>query len=455
MSGYIYIIKIPESTKYKIGKTINPSGRLKSYRTAYGHNVDYLHLFWVTCMDIIEKLIHYNLRSYKASSNAKEEIFQGDIKEIKKIINDVINIFSSVNRDTSRSQYIFLNRKDILTKVKKWSGQRPLDVNKVSEIVNYQIEYKRINKVFDTFRTIVACKISSQNSYFVIDGQHRLESYHNLMMETHTKISGLMFQIINVETEMEILKQFQILNKIKPVAEFYLTSSQSKKFEIESVCQSFMDKFPVLIAKPRAKRVVRPYIKVETLKEQIYEVFKDNIENTSKKLIIDTLNEFNEHCKKNIFLFKASKNIKEKAGTHGLYITLIPQNQIALKMTEWKKIKTHQHNIIFYTEDELVESISKILNNTRLKWDLRPHRPYIIIKNLHNVIKQIQIINLDVFLIDLNKKLKEELTDANFIRKNKISKPMIKVANNMNLYLGILLKNDMLSYIIKKMIDNT
>ena len=181
MSGYIYIIQIPESTKYKIGKTINPDARLKDYRTSYGHGAEYLHLVWVTCVDIIEKIIHYNLRSYKASSFEKEEIFQGDIKAIRKIIDDIINIFTRVNRDTPRSQYIFLNRKDILTKVKKWHGQRPLDVNKVSEIVNYQIEYKRINKVFDTFRTIVACKISSRNSYFVIDGQHRLESYHNLM----------------------------------------------------------------------------------------------------------------------------------------------------------------------------------------------------------------------------------------------------------------------------------
>ena len=120
LEEYIYIVSTRNYTKRnisKIGRTNNPSERIKSYntgRTGYD-KFEYIYIFKCNNSKILEKLIFSLLDNYQYIENGKKmnEIYQIDIDYLIRIFkvleNNEINYISNINNITNEYYFNYKN----------------------------------------------------------------------------------------------------------------------------------------------------------------------------------------------------------------------------------------------------------------------------------------------------------------------------------------------------------
>jgi len=112
-----------------------------------------------------------------------------------------------------------ISNKELITKFKNKIFipplQRPIDKQRISEMVKYQNNYYKINKYFNFLGVITLCKY--QSKYYLIDGQHRYKSI--LKISNKNPEFKIAMQILDVTNENQIEEYFKIINKSIPVPE--------------------------------------------------------------------------------------------------------------------------------------------------------------------------------------------------------------------------------------------
>lgn len=161
--------------------------------------------------------------------------------------------------------------------VKKPHTQRIIDKTKVKEIVSYQLDQIKKNKIPNFLGIINIHLLSPANkdqpssstgkgTYYLVDGQHR----YNAILDLYNKYSHdleVVVEIVRVESKEELVDNYNLINKNTPLPEF---PEHVDKSIPEQATRHFQEKYPeVWTVKSRAKR---PNVKFNSFQETLGQV---------------------------------------------------------------------------------------------------------------------------------------------------------------------------------------
>lgn len=167
-----------------------------------------------------------------------------------------------------------------------WRGQRPLDENKVQEIVDYKLQHKLDDKISD-FGEIHVCAYKSSNDkkLYIIDGQHRFAAYKKLHDNYQKQMPKLRALLHYIKREEDMRDIFNVINRCTPVPEIYLEGSGEIKRKLKANLEQYCRNHNLKIGSGGCKR---PAIDLDKYSEQLYsEEYMDllcNISSLSKLL---------------------------------------------------------------------------------------------------------------------------------------------------------------------------
>ena len=112
---YVYVFTTDKLGVYKIGKTINISGRKSSSNTLLTDDIIIIHQIKTNCCKLVEEVVHFVLDRYRSNSN--RELFRCDINYIKSVVNIVGNTV-----DTLKSSFQTISQEQIFEKLNEKIG---------------------------------------------------------------------------------------------------------------------------------------------------------------------------------------------------------------------------------------------------------------------------------------------------------------------------------------------
>lgn len=145
---------------------------------------------------------------------------------------------------------------------------------------------EELKQIFKTdFNPIVPLYICILNdTYYIIDGQHRYEVYKTMTDHSNDKVPCC---YIRVETMKEVEDCFFTINDRLPLNDMWLQPCEIKQIIIDTYMY-FENNYPEMFRFKKKRSVPRPYIDKEIFKQKISEIFTEehNLHiNTSKDLI--------------------------------------------------------------------------------------------------------------------------------------------------------------------------
>jgi hypothetical protein len=186
------------------------------------------------------------------------------------------NIFGKPTGNMGMCQYFTSSLYQVVsnTNIVPWELQRSLDQNRVNEIGNYFLEEYRKYGHVRLRGTIILCKkielMGPNNTYYLIDGQHRYYSLAKLVQEKLIPDIHVRFDILLVRSEEEIREEFNNINKSVPVPVHYLTPCDI----INLCCERLKREYPYAFKQGKCNR---PSIDIDK--------FKDTLMNDDYKII--------------------------------------------------------------------------------------------------------------------------------------------------------------------------
>ena len=141
--------------------------------------------------------------------------------------------------------------------------QRIMDSSKVEEIVEYQQLY---NKKYNSFNFMGVINIHlCNNTYFLVDGQHRFNALKKLTYMGYELID-VSIEIVKVNSIDELKRNYTLINKNTPLPEF--PESIDKNIP-ETVALYFFEKYPDIWSQSNTKRVRRPHLNKNDFQEAL------------------------------------------------------------------------------------------------------------------------------------------------------------------------------------------
>ena len=131
-SGYLYIIRMGNFTKYKIGKSYDSFNRLKQLQTGNPYRLLVLNAFYCDNIDDLEKIVHIQYASYRLTG----EWFSFNDTVLSDCINFILKKICEIN-DSMTSKIV--EELDIDT------------INEELDIKNIKTETKKLNFKASTF----------------------------------------------------------------------------------------------------------------------------------------------------------------------------------------------------------------------------------------------------------------------------------------------------------------
>ena len=200
--------------------------------------------------------------------------------------------------------------------------QRLKDDLKIQEIIDYQNGYFKQNCYYN-FMGVINIHLHN-NSYYLVDGQHRYFAIKTLTNQGHKKIE-IMVELVKID-DLHVLKHnYELINKNTELPEF--PESIDKNIP-ESVAHDFFDRYENIWS--NTKRTRRPHINKNNFQESLGVITeKLGITETHKlKQIIETYNDKLKYWPFSNFpgykTFKDHNKIEEKCRKTGLYLGLFP-----------------------------------------------------------------------------------------------------------------------------------
>lgn len=130
--------------------------------------------------------------------------------------------------------------------------QRIVDIVKVDNIFQYQLQRKKQTGYFEFIGLVVFCELQNQNVpehetnprvLYLIDGQHRFHCMKKLATEYMHEFSFLA-QVIPIQNVCEIKHYYDIINKNTPLPELTFEIIDKDKQIMQETCSYFQTKYP-------------------------------------------------------------------------------------------------------------------------------------------------------------------------------------------------------------------
>ncbi len=190
----------------------------------------------------------------------------------------------------SKFECKLLSFEELNSSIEIWEGQRTINPNRIEEIKKFYETYYAHNHILYRFGTFIVCRFNRK--YYLIDGQHRYTVLKELVSEyPELKRYEYIFEIINVDSLGEIKNHFANINESIPVPKFYTKESEMNKIYGEAV-RDYISSFNTELLKMKN----RPYPNWKNIRDDLYELFSDNIiDYTSKEQIKNFLRFLNGH----------------------------------------------------------------------------------------------------------------------------------------------------------------
>ena len=149
--------------------------------------------------------------------------------------------------------------------VKKPEIQRIIDIQKVEDIVSFQLEFYKKHGFFN-FTASGPINIHIwQDQYLLVDGQHRLEAVEKLHRDHAHKI-GFYVLFVEVNSQEQLEANYNMINKNTPLPDFSNFSSIDKNIP-EQVAATFQLTWSDIWAKNSRAR--RPHLYFNYFQESL------------------------------------------------------------------------------------------------------------------------------------------------------------------------------------------
>jgi hypothetical protein len=185
----------------------------------------------------------------------------------------------------------------------KPNEQRIVDNQKVSDIVNYQLEQIKKNGQSNFLGVINIHYYRKNDTSYLVDGQHRYEAL-KILLQKYSHDIEIFIEIVNVDSLQELKENYDLINKNTPLPEF--PESVDKNIP-EKCSQYFQEKYPTVWSP--SSRARRPNV--------YFNFFQESIAILVEKLKIKTADEIKEIVEKHnttlsIWDISSFHNITEK-----------------------------------------------------------------------------------------------------------------------------------------------
>ena len=212
--------------------------------------------------------------------------------------------------------------------------QRIIDTNKVKDIVDYQIEYKKKYNKFN-FMGVISIHILIDKGYFLIDGQHRYESAKKLHELGHDIAITVEFIEVNQREELE--NNYKILNLNTELPDF---PDDIEKNIPEEAARHFQSQYPTIWSKNSRSR--KPHIYFNFFQEALGDLTKELNIKSSKDLIELVENKNNKYKKWSHGSFKVSEKILNKCHDENFYLGLHKHESNERPSYDWVREIIHE-----------------------------------------------------------------------------------------------------------------
>ena len=140
--------------------------------------------------------------------------------------------------------------------------QRMSDDNKIKEIVDYQMEYKRRHNRYNFLGLLNLNYCIKNGKYYLVDGQHRFNAIQKLVENYEDFKVGI--EIVMIENQEDLIENYNLINKNTPLPEL---SDTLDKFTHKLVFQHFEKKYEKIWT--TSNRPKRPYMNKNHFQEAL------------------------------------------------------------------------------------------------------------------------------------------------------------------------------------------
>lgn len=139
------------------------------------------------------------------------------------------------------------------------------------DIIPERIEHLKniFKKCFEPLVPLYICVLD--NSYYIIDGQHRFEVFKTMKEHYNDKVPVC---FIKVDDYKEIEDNFFIINDRMPLSEMWLQPYEIKHIIVETY-NYFLEHYPKMFRLKKKRSICRPYIDKELFGKQLTIIFED------------------------------------------------------------------------------------------------------------------------------------------------------------------------------------
>ena len=213
---------------------------------------------------------------------------------------------------------IYTTEKVLTLNVVKPEIQRIIDLNKVQDIIECQLEFHRKNGYFN-FNASGPINIHIwDGKYLLVDGQHRLEALERLY-NNHSHNISFYINFVKINSQQELEFNYNMINKNTPLPDFSKFKTIDKNIP-ETVAVKFQLKFPDIWAKNTRAR--RPHVYFNFFQESLAFICEETLINCSE-VLYKTVIDYNLKLKsRDKSSFKVTDNIYNKAKQTDLYLGL-------------------------------------------------------------------------------------------------------------------------------------
>lgn len=172
--------------------------------------------------------------------------------------------------------------------ITKPSIQRLVILDKVADIIEYQLDFRKKNGFFN-FNGSLNLHILD-DKMFLIDGQHRFKALEQLYLD-HSHDIMFFVEITKVATLEELKENYSMINKNTPLPDFSDFTPDSK-----NMVEAAMEDLQIVFSKVWSKgssRSRRPYMNFNSFQESLCFI-TENIAIKDPKKLIELVTDYNE-----------------------------------------------------------------------------------------------------------------------------------------------------------------
>ena len=162
-------------------------------------------------------------------------------------------------------RYVETNITDVMEYVEIYQGQRHVDKIRVNEFLSFQRKHIARHGCVHFPGILTACQVRGNPKVILIDGQHRFSTMVKLTKLRDYGDFPVILQIIRVDDEDELHREFVNINKSIPVPVHVLNPNQIVSSAISRLSAVYPKGFS------SKEKYVRPYIPIGMFKDYLIE----------------------------------------------------------------------------------------------------------------------------------------------------------------------------------------